>query len=82
MPPSASFITQFGVTARRSPGSERFLTGEADLHEIQRVQRKVGKDPAAHARHQILVPDVAEYCAPRRRPGCRLALARHGLRAR
>lgn len=82
MPPTASFITQFGVTARRSPGSERFLTGEADLHEIQRVQREVGKDPAGNARHQILVPDVAEYCAPRRRPGRRLALARHGLRAR
>lgn len=45
--------------------SECALTGEADLHEVERVQREVGQDPAAHTRHQILVPDVAEYRAPR-----------------
>ena len=76
------FITQFGVTAR-SPGSDWSLTREADLHEVKRVQREVGKDPAAHASHQILVADVAEYCAaPRRQAGRRLALACHGLRVR
>lgn len=76
------FIPQFGVTARRNPGSERALTGEADLHQVKRMQREVGQDAAAHARHQVLVPDVAEYRAPRRRPGRRLALARHRLGAR
>lgn len=56
---------------------------EADLHEVKGVQREVGKDPAAHARHQILVADVAEYrAAPRRQAGRRLALACHGLRVR
>lgn len=63
------FITQFGIPARiRSPGSEWPLTGEADLHEVERVQREVGQNPTAHARYQILVPDVAEYRAPHRRP--------------
>lgn len=56
--------------------------GEADLHQVKRMQREVGQDAAAHARHQVLVPDVAEYRAPRRRPGRRLALARHRLGAR
>lgn len=72
-----AFIIQFRVTTRRSPGSERALTGKADLDKVQRVQREVGQDPAADTRHQVLVPDVAEYRAPRGRPGHRLALARH-----
>lgn len=70
------------MTARRSSESELSLTGKADLHKVEWVQREVGKDPTTHARYQILVPDVAEYRAPRRRRGRRLALARHMLRAR
>lgn len=62
--------------------SGQSLTGEADLHEVERVQREVGQDPAAHTSYQVLVSDVAEYRAPRRRPGRRLALAGHRLRAR
>lgn len=64
------------------PGRGQALTSEPDLHEVERVQRQVGQDPATHASHQVLVPDVAEHRAPRRRPGRRLALACHGLRAR
>lgn len=83
--------TEFPLGVRCLPGADsggsgprrgRALTSEADLDEVQRVQRQVGQDPAAHASHQVLVPDVAEHRAPRRRPGRRLALTCHGLGAR
>lgn len=61
------FITRFGVTARRSPGSD-WSHGEADLHEVKRAQREAGKDPPVTPATRTAAVTWREYCAAPRRP--------------
>lgn len=56
------------------------LTCEADLDEVQRVQRQGGQDAAAHSRRQVLQPHVPQHGAHRRLPRQRLARRARGTR--
>lgn len=56
------------------------LTCEADLDEVQRVQRQGGQDAAAHSRRQVLQPHVPQHGARRRLPRQRLARRARGSR--
>lgn len=47
-------------------GGRSGLTCEADLDEVQRVQRQGGQDAAAHSRRQVLQPHVPQHGAQRR----------------